>query len=113
MGSNSCGESIGKIYRDVVFLATNVYLITRRYHKEKDLPHLDKIKYFVPKQLTMGQFVSVIRMRMKLTQEQSLYFLINNKRVVSMTSTMQQVYDEMKDDDGFVYMTYASLDMFG
>lgn len=88
-------------------------VIVERYHKEKNLPPLDKIKYFVPKQLTMGQFVSVIRMRMKLTPEQSLYFIINNKRVVSMSMTMQEVYDEMKDQDGFVYMTYASMDMFG
>ena len=88
-------------------------VIVERYHKEKNLPELDRIKYFVPKQLTMAQFVSVIRTRMQLSAEQSLYFLVNNKHVVSMSMTIQQVYQEEKDDDGFVYMTYASCDMFG
>ena len=44
---------------------------------------------------------------------QAFYLLINNSGLASMSLTMAQVYKDHKDDDGFLYMTYASQEMFG
>ncbi|XP_004283539.2 microtubule-associated proteins 1A/1B light chain 3C [Orcinus orca] len=79
-----------------------------RYPREKLLPSLDKTKFLVTQELTMTQFLSVIRSRMVLGATESFYLLVNNKNFGSMNVTMAEIYRDYKDEDGFVYMTYAS-----
>ncbi|XP_012499824.1 PREDICTED: microtubule-associated proteins 1A/1B light chain 3C [Propithecus coquereli] len=88
-------------------------VIVERYPREKFLPLLDKTKFLVPQELTMTQFLSIIRSRMVLRATEAFYLLVNNKSLVSMSMTMAEIYRDYKDEDGFVYMTYASQEMFG
>ncbi|KAL8610402.1 Microtubule-associated protein 1 light chain 3 gamma [Nucella lapillus] len=92
---------------------TKIPVIVEKFHKEKLLSMLDKTKFLVPQELTMSQFLTIIRNRMSLTSSQSVYLLINNKSLSSMSATIAEVYRDEKDPDGFLYMTYASQEMFG
>ena len=71
-----------------------------------DIPDIDKKKYLVPTDLTVGQFVYVIRKRIKLAPEKAIFILV--KSVLPNTSSlMSTLYDEHKDEDGFLYVTYS------
>jgi GABA(A) receptor-associated protein len=69
-------------------------------------------KYLVPRDYTIGQFIYTIRKRMSLKEEEAIYIIINN--VVPPTSAlMNQVYNDHKDADGFVYVNICKESAFG
>lgn len=72
---------------------------------------IDKKKYLVPSDLTVGQFVYIVRRRISLPAEQALFLFIGNS-LVPTSATMAATY-EKKDDDGFLYITYAGENTFG
>ncbi|KAF5896033.1 microtubule-associated proteins 1A/1B light chain 3C-like [Clarias magur] len=90
-----------------------VPVIVERCIREKRLPLLDKTKFLVPHELTIGQFLCLLRSKIALEASQALYLLISGKNMCSMTASMAEVYSQHGDADGFLYMTYASQDMFG
>ena len=56
-----------------------VPVIVERFHKERSLPQLDKTKFLVPQELTMSQFVTIIRNRMAISATQTFFLLIEDK----------------------------------
>lgn len=77
-----------------------------------DLPNIDKTKYLVPVDLTIGQFVYVIRKRIKLKPEKAIFLLVN--KILPPTSILLgKLYDEQIDNDGFLYIEYTGENTFG
>jgi len=69
-------------------------------------------RYLVPCDLTVGQFVYVIRKRIKLSPDKAIFIFIDN--VLPPTAAlMSSIYDENKDEDGFLYVTYSGETTFG
>ena len=77
-----------------------------------DCPYIDKKKYLVPIDLTVGQFVYVIRKRLNLHAEKALFLFINNE-VPTNSDLVANIYNNYKDEDGFLYITYALENTFG
>ena len=73
---------------------------------------IDKNKFLVPIDLTLGTFITVIRKRIKLAPEKALFIFINNV-LPPLTSLMVNIYDEMKNKDGFLYIYYNGESVFG
>ncbi|KAK9963294.1 hypothetical protein ABG768_006492 [Culter alburnus] len=88
-------------------------VIVERYLREKKLPLLDKTKFLVPNELTLGQFLSLLRSKIALEASQALYLLISGRNMSCLSTSMGEVYSQFRDPDGFLYITYASQDMFG
>ncbi|KAK9103125.1 hypothetical protein Sjap_020379 [Stephania japonica] len=91
--------------------------------ERSDIPNIDKKnflvlprkvrdRYLVPADLTVGQFVYVIRKRIKLSAEKAIFIFVDN--VLPPTAAiMSKIYDEKKDEDGFLYVTYSGENTFG
>lgn len=73
---------------------------------------IDKKKYLVPADLTVGQFHYVIRKRIKLAPEKALFLFCSNS-IPPNAALMSTVYEEQKDEDGFLYIQYSGESTFG
>jgi GABA(A) receptor-associated protein len=84
--------------------------------KSKDcdnLNDLDRQKYLVPNYLSIGQFMYVIRKRIKLSQEKALFFYTRKNNLLAGTINMIDIYNKHKDPDGFLYIRYTGENCFG
>jgi len=77
------------------------------------LPKIDKRKYLVPPDLTVGQFIYVIRKRIKLSSAEAVYLFVNDNTLLPSCDLMQNVYNMYKNEDGFLYFTYHGESTFG
>ena len=78
----------------------------------KNCPNIDKIKYLVPKDLTMGQFLYVIRKRLNFPPEKAIFLFVGNL-ITPSTASVNEIYNNYKDKDGFLYITYSLENVFG
>jgi len=104
---NRDSEAIKAQYPD------KIPVIIERFKNERNLPVLDKIKYLVPFDMTMGSLASIVRKRLQLSSAQSLFLLVNQKSMTCASTVIGDVYKDEKDDDGFLYIVYASQEIFG
>jgi len=79
----------------------------------KEVPEIDRQKYLVPNDLAISGLMYVVRKRINLTPEKSLYFFINDSVMPATATLVAAMYDEYKDKDGFLYITYCGETTFG
>jgi GABA(A) receptor-associated protein len=80
--------------------------------EKSTLPDIDKKKYLVPNDITVGQFIYIIRKRIKLEPEQAILIFVNNT-IPPTASLISQIYKEHKDADGFLYCFFDTEQVFG
>lgn len=82
--------------------------------KDKKLktPDIDKNKYLVPNELKINQLLFTIRNRIKLDKNQAI-FLFNENIVLKSSDSISYIYDQYKDEDGFLYINYSLENTFG
>lgn len=77
------------------------------------LPDIEKSKFLVPNDLSVGQMLHVVRKRLKINASQSIFLFTENNTLPMSSITMYALYNEHKNDDGFLYLTYNAEDTFG
>ena len=61
----------------------------------------------------MAQFLYIIRKRIKIKPEQSIYLFVGDSVIVAGAQLIGTVYEEHKDLDGFLYTCYSGENTFG
>jgi GABA(A) receptor-associated protein len=93
--------------------ADRIPVICERDERDRSaIPDIDKKKYLVPAELRIGQFSYVIKKRIEIPAQQAMNLFIDNK-IPSAMDSMAHLYELYKDDDGFLYVTYAGEHTFG
>ena len=87
-------------------------IIVEKSNKFKIINKIDKKKFLCPSDLTIGQFLFVIRKRLHLESSKSIFIFING-HIPLNTSTLQSIYEKNVDNDGFLYISYAGENTFG
>ena len=77
------------------------------------MPDIDKTKYLVPNDMSAYNFNFIIRKRIKLPETASLYFFVNGRYLLKGDTLMSDVYNQRKDADGFLYITYTDETTLG
>ncbi|MCO5570154.1 hypothetical protein L7F22_023871 [Adiantum nelumboides] len=77
-----------------------------------DMPDMEKKKFLVPEDLTVGQFVYIIGKRLHLNPGQALFIFVGNV-LPPITAMMASIYKDYKDEDGFLYVHYSGEKTFG
>lgn len=77
-------------------------------------PAIDKNKYLVPNDLTMGQLMHIIRKRVRMPAEQALFLLVGESRTIPAAAALiADVYDRHVSSDGHLYVIYSTENAFG
>lgn len=80
---------------------------------KSDIADIDKKKYLVPNDITVGQFVYIIRKRIELTAEKAIFLFTEKNNIPPTSSNISEIYEQYKNEDGFLYLIYAGENTFG
>jgi len=86
--------------------------IVQKANNAKTLPSIDKEKFLVPGDLTVGQFIFVIRKRIALDSDKALFLFVGNT-LPTTGSLMRELNHSHQEPDGFLYFTYCGESTFG
>ena len=110
--NNGFEERLNESTKIIEKYPSRVPIIVERDEKCINIPLIDKKKYLVPSDITVGQFMYIIRKRIKLDEDKSMFIIVNNTLPPTATPIMD-IYNQYKDKDGFLYITYSGENTFG
>lgn len=88
-------------------------IVEKSENSNKDIPDIDKSKYLVPNDLTIGQFLYVIRKRINIPPTKALFIFTENGTIPPASSLMTAIYQSHKGRDGFLMLQYCGENTFG
>lgn len=89
-----------------------VFITKAKNGNASDLPNLQKNKFLVPMDLTVGQFIYIIRKQLQVAAEKAIFVFVKNT-LPTTGMLMRELYAQYADSDGLLRMQYTSESTFG
>ncbi len=67
----------------------------------------------MPQSFNVSEVVTIVRKKLHLAKEQSLFLLIEGKYLMKQSQTLKDLYDKHCNEDGFLYVLYAQENAYG
>jgi GABA(A) receptor-associated protein len=87
-------------------------LFIYRSKKDRTLNDISNNKFLVPESITVGQFMVIVRKRLKITEETSIFLFVNNN-IPCSSDTISSIYETHKNKDGMLVLEYCGENVFG
>lgn len=88
-------------------------IIVRTNKKDKDLK-LTKTKFLVTSEITLAQFLVILRKKISVIKSTESIFLLINDTLSPVTLTLSSIYNEKKDiDTNMLFITVCKENTFG
>lgn len=78
-----------------------------------DLPSIDRKKYLVPSDISVANFMYIIRKRIKIAPEKSIFLFFGDTQLLPSNMLISMAYEQYHDEDGFLYIQYNGESTFG
>lgn len=88
-------------------------IIVLQQENKSNIPILNQYKFLVPSDLTVAQFMFVLRKRLKLDQAKAIFIFVSKYTLLNGSISLDLVYTQHKSDDGFLYVTLTGENTFG
>ena len=88
-------------------------IICEKWGNDAEIPDIDRKKYLVPIDLSIANFMYVIRKRLKVSPDKGIYLFVNDHIMPTTSALVSQYYTQYKDPDGFLYVAYSGESTFG
>jgi GABA(A) receptor-associated protein len=83
------------------------------YTRNKNISEPEKCKFLIDKNVSIAEFLTVLRKYVKLDPTESIYLFTEDNSIPPSSHLMSQVFDAHKNEDNFLYLEYTLESTFG
>ena len=80
---------------------------------DKILPNINSNKFIVPEDITVSDFMQVVRKRIEVGHETSMFLFVNEKVMPRTSDPIGKLYSEYKNKEDVLEIYYCGENTFG
>eukprot|EP00347_Sterkiella_histriomuscorum_P008365 403345378 len=88
-------------------------LILERGSDQAAIEKLVNPKFLIPATFSVYELQGIIRQKLNLDKQTNLFLLVNGKHLMKNDTKLSLIYDDHRNEDGFLYIQYATENTLG
>ena len=98
----------------LVKYSDKIPVILEKSSKDKILPNIDKNKLLVAYDMTTANIIQLLKKNLKINENTAIYIMVTDKNImISGSQSIESIYKDYKNEDGFLYLEYCTENVFG